>query len=90
MFGKTSKRKGAVEKVREFDPEDLPRDENGEVVLPDDITYAEFLHLTHPEMSEGELRRQMAKESVAVWLVRFIVLAFIALIVLIIFLHVTS
>lgn len=90
MFGKKSKDRELVEKVREFDLKDLPRDENGEVILPDDITYAEFLHLTHPELTEAELRRKMAKENVAAWLVRFIILAFIALIVLIIFLHITS
>ena len=90
MFGKKSKDKELIEKVREFDLKELPRDENGEVILPDDITYAEFLHLTHPELTEAELRRKMAKENVAVWCVRFVIAAFIALIILIIFLHVTS
>lgn len=90
MFGKKSKDKELIEKVREFDLKDLPRDENGDIVLPEDITYAEFLHLTHPELTEAELRRKMAKENVAAWCVRFVVLAFIALIVLIIVLHVTS
>lgn len=90
MFGKKSKDKEIIEKVREFDLKNLPRDENGEIILPDDLTYAEFLHLTHPELTEGELRRKMAKENVATWMVRFVVLAFIALIGLIIFLHVTS
>lgn len=88
-FGK-SKDKETVERVREFDERNLPRDENGEVVLPDDITYAEFLHLTHPELTEAELRRKIAKENVATWMVRFVILGFVALAVLIIYLHMTS
>lgn len=88
-FGK-SKDKETVERVREFDERNLPRDENGEVVLPDDITYAEFLHLTHPEFTEAELRRKIAKENVSAWMVRFVILGFVALAVLIVYLHMTS
>ena len=88
MFGK--KKSDQVEEVREFDVDSLERDEDGNVILPDDITYTEFLHFTHPEFTEAELRRKIAKENVSVWLVRFIIAAFVALAVLIFVLHMTS
>lgn len=75
---------------REFKMEDLPRDENGKVVLPDDITYPEFIRLTHPEMSEAEINKALRKERRNTIVVRFEILAFIVLIVLIIVLIFSS
>ena len=88
VFGR--KKNTDVEVIRDFKREELEVDEEGKVILPDDITYAELLHLTHPELTADELRETIAKEKGQEWLVRFMVVAIIALIVLIVILHVTS
>ena len=81
---------GRTEVVREFSADELEKDENGEYVFPDDITYTEFLHFTHPELSAEELAQQVAKERRNAWLVRFMVLALALIVILVIALIVTS
>lgn len=83
-------RQVAVETVREFTEDDLEKDENGEFIFPDDMTYAEFIHFTHPELSEEELASAIAKERRTSWLVRFMVLALALIVILVIALVVTS
>lgn len=81
--------KQRVERVREFDHNKLPRDKDGKVIIPEDMTYAEFLKLTHPEMDENDIARAIKKENRGAWLVRLEALAFIVLIIIIIVLMVT-
>lgn len=78
------------ETVRDFRVEDLEKDENGEVILPEDITYPELVHLAHPELSADELSRKITQEKRMGWLVRFMVVALLAILVLIIALIVTN
>lgn len=87
---KRKKRKRPVEVQRRFEIDDLPRDEDGKVILPDDITYPEFIRLTHPEMSDAEINKALRKEHRNTVVVRFEIAAFIVLIILIIVLVVTS
>lgn len=82
MFFRSSQSK--VEEIREFDLDALDRDENGDVILPKDISYAEFLHLMHPELTEEELRQAIAKETKSVWSVRLLLAAFAVVVILII------
>lgn len=81
--------KQRVERVREFDHNKLPRDKDGKVIIPEDMTYAEFLKLTHPEMNENDIARAIKKENRGAWLVRLEALAFIVLIIIIVVLMVT-
>lgn len=81
--------KQRVERVREFDHNKLPRDKDGKVIIPEDMTYAEFLKLTHPEMDENDIARAIKKENRGAWLVRLEALAFIVLIIIIVVLMVT-
>lgn len=81
--------KQRVERVREFDHNKLPRDKDGKVIIPEDMTYAEFLKLTHPEMDESDIARAIKKENRGAWLVRLEALAFIVLIIIIVVLMVT-
>lgn len=81
--------KQRVERVREFDHNKLPRDKDGKVIIPEDMTYAEFLKLTHPEMDENDIARAIKKENRGAWMVRLEALGFIILIVVIIVLMVT-
>lgn len=87
---KRKKRERPVKVQRKFEIDDLPRDQDGKVILPDDITYPEFIRLTHPEMSEAEINKALKKEHRNVVVVRFEIAAFIVLIILIITLIVTS
>lgn len=81
--------KQRVERVREFDHNKLPRDKDDKVIIPEDMTYAEFLKLTHPEMDENDIARAIKKENRGAWLVRLEALAFIVLIIIIVVLMVT-
>lgn len=81
--------KQRVERVREFDHNKLPRDKDGKVIIPEDMTYAEFLKLTHPEMDENDIARAIKKENRGAWLVRLEALAFVVLIIIIVVLMVT-
>jgi hypothetical protein len=85
-----TKKERPVEKVRQFDPDTLPRDENGKIILPDDITYAEYLKLIHPEFTERDIAKIIQKENRNAWVVRFELLAIVIFAVVIIYLIVTS
>lgn len=87
---KRKKRERPVKVQRKFEIDDLPRDQDGKVILPDDITYPEFVRLTHPEMSEAEINKALRKERRSTIVVRFEILAFVVLVVLIIVLIFTS
>lgn len=84
------KGKRPVKMQRRFEIDDLPRDEDGKVILPDDITYAEFIRLTHPEMTDEEVDKAVRKEERSAHLARLELLVFAILIVVIIILIVSS
>lgn len=84
------KKKDDVEVVREFNVDELEKDEDGKVILPDDITYAEFLHFTHPELSPDELRKKIAQEKAQTWFLRFMLAGILVIVVIIIVFIVTS
>ena len=79
-----------VEKVRQFELDELPRDEKGKVILPDNMTYPEFLKLIHPEYTERDIARIVKREERNAWVVRFQVLAFLLIVVVIVLMVVFS
>lgn len=85
-----SKRERPVKVQRRFEIDDLPRDEDGKVILPDDITYAEFIRLTHPEMTDAEVDKAVRKEERSAKLARLEILVFAILIIVVIILIVAS
>ena len=51
---------------------------------PEEMSYAEYLKLTHPDKTEAEIAKMIRKENRYTWLVRFQILAFILIIIVII------
>lgn len=84
------KRERPVKVQRRFEIDDLPRGEDGKVILPDDITYAEFIRLTHPEMTDAEVDKAVRKEERSAKLARLEILVFAILIIVVIILIVSS
>lgn len=90
MGEKGKAREERVEVQRKFDMDDLPRDEDGKVILPDDITYAEFIRLTHPEMTDAQVARAVRREQRNTRLVRAELLVIAAFVIVIIILAIAS
>lgn len=61
-----------------------------ETQAPEEMSYAEYLKLTHPDKSEAEIAKMIRKENRYTWLVRFQILAFLLIIIVIIALIFTN
>ncbi len=61
-----------------------------EAHAPEEMSYAEYLKLTHPDKSEAEIAKMVRKENRYTWLVRFQILAFLLIIIVIIALIFTN
>lgn len=57
---------------------------------PENMSYAEYLKLTHPDKSEQEIAKMIRKENRYTWLVRFQILAFVLIVIAIIVLIFTN
>ena len=47
------------------------RDQPEEAKAPEDMSYAQYLKLTHPDKSDEEIAKMVRKENRYTWLVRF-------------------
>lgn len=70
--------------------DDASQPEGQEGFVAPDMSYAEYLKLTHPEKSDEEIGKMVRKENRYTWLGRFQILAFIAIIILVIVLIVSN
>lgn len=61
-----------------------------EAQAPEEMSYAEYLKLTHPDKSEAEISKMIRKENRYTWLVRFQILAFLLIIIVILVLIFTN
>lgn len=61
-----------------------------EAKAPEDMSYDQYLKLTHPDKSDEEIAKMIRKENRYTWLVRFQILAFILIIIVIITLIFTN
>ena len=66
------------------------RDQPEEAKAPEDMSYAQYLKLTHPDKSDEEIAKMVRKENRYTWLVRFQILAFLLIIIAIILLIFTN
>lgn len=66
------------------------RDQSEEAKAPEDMSYAQYLKLTHPDKSDEEIAKMVRKENRYTWLVRFQILAFLLIIIAIILLIFTN
>lgn len=56
----------------------------------EEMTYAQYLKLTHPDKSAEEIAKMVRKENRYTWLVRFQILAFLLIIIVIVILIFTN
>ena len=80
-----TKTKSKARLHRRLRMEDLPKDENGKAILPDDITSPEFIRLTHPEMTDEEIARAIRKENKNVAILRAQIISLVFFVALVIF-----
>lgn len=66
------------------------RDQPEEAKAPEDMSYAQYFKLTHPDKSDEEIAKMVRKENRYTWLVRFQILAFLLIIIAIILLIFTN